>query len=175
MDNNGEKERDTISARRQTEIQFEETEAEAATETEVEGLAEEQTIDDFDVNSLLEEGGTRIVSEENQEARISRESSPVQRRQTIQRIVSSDSEEEEVLERGKENEKIIKDELGREHVPCSRTGPGYCFFASSNLSPSTSQTHVNDICTILEDDPKLKKRILMLIAGLVLILVPYIF
>lgn len=61
------------------------------------------------------------------------------------------------------DENIVLDELKRPHIKISRTGPGYIFFSSSQLNPSTSEAHVNDMLTIFEDYPELKKRFIVLV------------
>ena len=39
----------------------------------------------------------------------------------------------------------ILDDKGREHIAFNRSGRGFCFIGSSQLSPSTPQGHFNDL------------------------------
>ena len=64
-----------------------------------------------------------------------------------------------------ENQKIFKDEVGRDHLGIARSGPGYLFLKSSQLDKSTSTSHCNDIQAILDANPEMKaKKFLILIS-----------
>ena len=58
----------------------------------------------------------------------------------------------------------MKDSRGNEHITFSRTGPGFVFLASSQLSPSTCQAHCEDIKTIMAKNPQYLKPVLMIIS-----------
>ena len=85
--------------------------------------------------------------------------------------VLSESEDENYADSSMTSEKYrtditakkVLDELKRPHIVVNRTGPGFIFFGSSQLNPSTSEGHVNDLLTIFEESPELKKKFLILI------------
>lgn len=58
--------------------------------------------------------------------------------------------------------KTIKDEKGRDHVAFKRTGPGVIVMASSQLSASTCQNHMEDLNVIFKILPEAKKKIVFL-------------
>ena len=59
---------------------------------------------------------------------------------------------------------ILVDNRGKAHIKFSRTGGGYIFLASAQLSPSTCQEHCEDIKIIMKDNPEYKKPVLILIS-----------
>ena len=87
------------------------------------------------------------------------------------RAIESSSDEESVVETSQklftnfpmETSNLTKDEVGRIHFSCPRSGPGHMFLASSQLSPSTAQEHVNDMRNIFEANPSYRKPILVVI------------
>ena len=58
----------------------------------------------------------------------------------------------------------MKDSKGNEHIKFSRTGPGFVFLASSQLSPSTCQAHCEDFKTIMAKHPEYLKPVLMILS-----------
>ena len=54
--------------------------------------------------------------------------------------------------------RTITDEIGRDHVPYPSTGKFFVFFKPTSQKPSDIEKHCNDIMTIYEADPELKKK-----------------
>ena len=73
-----------------------------------------------------------------------------------------DSSDEESIEVEKQVN-TVQDELQRPHVRTSRTGEGYIFLASSQMDPSTSTAHANDLLNIFEHNPELKKKVVTIV------------
>ena len=82
---------------------------------------------------------------------------------TPQPIVSSDDDEMEENFPSLVEKQVVRDEKGRPHIVTNRSGHGYIFLASSQVNPSTSTAHANDLLTIFDENPDLKKKVIILI------------
>ena len=84
---------------------------------------------------------------------------------TPQPIVSSDDDDDEMEENFPSlvEKQVVRDEKGRPHIVTNRSGHGYIFLASSQVNPSTSTAHANDLLTIFDENPDLKKKVIILI------------
>ena len=52
------------------------------------------------------------------------------------------------------------DEDGRLHVPVARSGRGHLVLSCAQTRPTNQQTHTNDLFSIMELDPSLKKKVM---------------